>query len=101
MHCISNGSIYMSQLTHSHCGDTKQPQCALHKNNYLNVACIYIYIYIYYILYIHILYKLILFSDGVPQFALHSAHSTSVPPVSLIGTHLQYVDTYVYIHSTV
>ena len=29
------------------CGDTKQPQSVLHKNNYLNIACIYIYIYTY------------------------------------------------------
>ena len=32
------------------------------------------------------------------QFALHSAYSTSVPPVSLIGTHLQYVGRYIRIH---
>ena len=83
MHCISYGSIYISQLTHSLCGDTKQPQCVLHKNNYLNIACVCIYI--------NILYKLILFLYGVTQFALHNAHSTSVPPVSLIGTHLQYM----------
>ena len=47
MHCISNGSIYISQLTHSLCGDTKQPQCVLHKNNFLNIACVCVYIYIY------------------------------------------------------
>ena len=88
MHCISNGSIYISQLTHSLCGDTKQPQCVPHKNNLLNIACVCIYIYIY--IY-KILYKLILFLYGVTQFALHNVHSTSVPPVSLIGTHLQYM----------